>query len=527
MKAIGLVAAHRGVPGGSSYAADHRSRSLVESMPTGLSMDNGLWQDAGSFGAAAGWSVSAPLQEQWTMPPLPPDELPLPGSRTALDIALGLLQEFAGTAVEDVALFGSRQAADFAGQVEELSRIVDCLQLLAAGLVERVRRQDAVQGGSGSSGDGAMRCPADGAVREPGPGSPEFRNAAEFLRARLRIGLGEARRRLALADALLPRTGLTGQVMAPEHEHLAVAVSAGTVSCRSASIIAAALDRIRPLCPAQTTSRIEAELTATAQENDADFLHRVARRWTETIDHDGAEPREELLRQLQGAFLRKPRHGLQHLEIFATAEQFEHLVTVMNTAANPRMSGGVDSTGPAGEVESGGTDESPGAASQLDRRSRPQKMLDGLVGACKVALSTGTLPAAGGLRPQIMVTISHQDLLAELKTPAELKNPPSGSTLTGTGTKDAPFLAAPSRRLGAKPTTSTIGPGEDAPAQATARFCAAITTTSSTKKTGVSASGTECRGLCLRPIWTRNGNRAETTTSDAEDEQQTLSGAER
>ena len=50
----------------------------------------------------------------------------------------------------------------------------------------------------------------------------------------------------------------------------------------------------------------------------------------------------------------------------------------------------------------------------LDLRSRPQKLLDGLVGGCKVALAAGTLPAAGGLRPQVMVTIDYRDLLTRL-----------------------------------------------------------------------------------------------------------------
>ncbi len=51
----------------------------------------------------------------------------------------------------------------------------------------------------------------------------------------------------------------------------------------------------------------------------------------------------------------------------------------------------------------------------LDRRTRPQRLLDGLVGACKAALATGTLPAAGGLRPQVMVTIDYRDLLDRLE----------------------------------------------------------------------------------------------------------------
>ncbi|WP_372434600.1 DUF222 domain-containing protein [Arthrobacter cavernae] len=203
---------------------------------------------------------------------------------------------------------------------------------------------------------------------------------------------------------------------------------------------------------------MEGELTATARENDADFLHRVARRWTEALDHHGAEPSEELLRRLQGAFLRKPRHGLQHLEIFATADQFEHLVTVMNTATNPRV---LNQAADGAQAPCAGDASEPGsirpavatgnmsaASPQLDRRSRPQKLLDGLVGACKAALSAGTLPAAGGLRPQIIVTISYQDLLAELRdrvgvdaipagraaARAGMRGPRGGPTSTGNGT---------------------------------------------------------------------------------------------
>ncbi len=188
---------------------------------------------------------------------------------------------------------------------------------------------------------------------------------------------------------------------------------------------------------------MEHALTRTAAENDADFLARVSRSWAEALDQDGAEPSEELLRQLQGAFLRKPRHGLQHLEIFATADQFEHLITVMNTATNPRTGPdtgegtaagttaqagpGEDGAGEDGAGENGAAADQPGSAADpataeedpslpvLDLRSRPQRLLDGLVGACKAALATGGLPAAGGLRPQVMATIDYRDLLTRLQ----------------------------------------------------------------------------------------------------------------
>ena len=309
-----------------------------------------------------------------------------------------------------------------------------------------------------------------------------YRNTAEFLRARLRIGAAEARRRLSLAEGLLPRQGLAGRQVPPAHRELAAAVAAGEVASRAASVIAVALERVRPLCDAGAAARMEHALTRTAAENDADFLVRVTRSWADALDQDGAEPSEELLRQLQGAFIRRRRHGLHHLEIYATTEQFEHLLTVMNTGANPRTGGtdtspAADTVGRADTAEasaavssgggsvSGAADDGPAGAAAwaadvstgaetpaaaawtsagvsaavpapgdhassevdpaagedpglpaLDLRSRAQKLLDGLVGACKVALTAGTLPAAGGLRPQVMATIDYRDLLTRLGT---------------------------------------------------------------------------------------------------------------
>ncbi|CAH0183344.1 hypothetical protein SRABI26_01487 [Arthrobacter sp. Bi26] len=524
-----------------------------------------------------------------------------------LDGALAALQALSATAVLDAGSWGFRAASDFAGRVEEFSRTVEFLQLVAASAVDRTRKQSAADagaagavtswttgwrespagwetGGSGAAepaGTAAAGASAGGAsgaaaVTAAGSGSAAaaappasataaaadvadgsavpasvlddgYRNTVEFLRARLRIGAAEARRRLSLAEALLPGQGLAGRPVPPLHRELGAAVAAGEVASRAASVITAALERVRPLCEADAAARMEHALTRTAAENDADFLVRVTRSWADALDQDGAEPSEELLRQLQGAFIRRRRHGLHHLEIFATTEQFEHLLTVMNTATNPRT--GNTGTSPAtdtaersaagataagdgwtagtafgvgwaagaasgeasvagagwtagaasGDASGGGgwaagaasgeasvsaaaagasacvsradyapsgagasaSDVSTGAGASaaatspehqpgpgdepaadedpalpaLDLRSRAQRLLDGLVGACKVALAAGTLPAAGGLRPQVMATIDYRDLLTRLQnTPGATANTGQPGTGTGTGT---------------------------------------------------------------------------------------------
>ncbi|WP_242633291.1 HNH endonuclease signature motif containing protein [Arthrobacter sp. S39] len=386
--------------------------------------------------------------------------------------AIAVVKAAAAAAPEVLALANYTGAAEYAGQVEDLSRTVEYLQILGAGAVDRTRTRaitDAAAcvrtGGRtwitgwdnstetltetdpswphgtadpATAGDAGFTAPAiqSGARASsvysaaPVPASPAddgCRNTAEFLRARLRISVSEAHRRISLAAAVLPRPGITGFTQQPERPELATALAAGTVASRAATIITLALDRVRHHATEDTTTRMEHVLTRTATENDTDFLTRIARRWTEAIDQDGAEPTEHELRQRQGAFLRPARRGLNHIEIFATPDQYEHLLTVMNTATNPRIT-------PTTEAcEAGRASEAGDPDIDLDRRTRPQQLLDGLVGACKAALTTDALPAAGGLRPQVMVTIDYRDLLDRLEHATE-QGPRYRSRTAGTAT---------------------------------------------------------------------------------------------
>jgi len=390
--------------------------------------------------------------------------LPVPGpvaggrGGIALGDIAAALREVCASAVDDAGLLSFTEAAAFAGDVEELARAVEFLQVVAAGAVDRTRTQAA----AADSADASDRS-------KPGPEGDGHRRTTDFLRDRLRISTAEAHRRLCLAGDLLPRVGLTGQPIPAVHEELAAAFAGGEVPSRSATIITQALDRVRVLTDTATVTRMEEALTTVAAVHDPDFLTRVARRWVDGLDQDGAEPTEELLRQLQGAFIRRRRHGLQHLEIFATTDQFEHLLTVMNTATNPRTAaagpGALDSRttpAPADKDAAEGCTVSaeeafatePGVSEERsDLRTRPQRLLDGLVGACKAALATGGLPAAGGLRPQVMVTIDYRDLLTRLTTgnaPTSQDMTPSRPLgLAGTGSLafTGPVTAATIRKI--------------------------------------------------------------------------------
>ena len=328
--------------------------------------------------------------------------------------------------------------------IEELSKVIDHLQIVAARAAQEhgvadtgeqaapgsllVRAQqslstvqdDGAGGGGGSTSAGAEQRNNDGF-------RPEFRTCADFLRARLGISRTEANRRLRLAASLLPGVTAIGSATPASMSTLGAAASAGQVSGRAVSIVHEAVQRVRSFATPVQLDSMEQHLTRQAVESDEDLLRVLARRWEGVLNQDGLEPTEKVLKARQGVFLKGRRNGLYFLEIGATDEQFEHLVTVMNTATNPRRDsvtlqntgdptiGGDRADVMAAENEEGDAGVSDAGGDETHRPTRQQSLLDGLVAACRIALSTDRLPAAGGHRPQVMVTISYTDLVGEME----------------------------------------------------------------------------------------------------------------
>ena len=334
--------------------------------------------------------------------------------------------------------------------VEALARTVEYLQVVGAAAAERQRITKVAESSAPLSWSGPVSTAGDTDPRE----QAEFKDTADFLRARLRITRVEARRRVRLGLAVTEQPTLTGDRCPPRYGVLAAAFRAGEVGAYAATQISNGVDRVRTSATPAAVRAMEDNLTAQAIEADGDLLQTVLRRWESVLDPDGAEPTEETLRAQQGVFLRGRRRGLQRLEIAADDEQFEYLVTVMNTAANPRLRSdhqgqGKDAVSPhsgcseahdraepdsapapateilAGDPAGPGSVPMPvreartishdAGADSFERRTRPQLLLDGLVGACQVALATDTLPATGGHRPQVMVTIDYRSLVGQVQ----------------------------------------------------------------------------------------------------------------
>ncbi|MFF2245607.1 DUF222 domain-containing protein [Arthrobacter sp. NPDC058130] len=305
--------------------------------------------------------------------------------------ALELLRASTEAAVEDVARFDFFQASDFAAGVEDLSRIVEYLQIIGAARVDRTRREAALAakapGGWGSEAEAGSAGgwltgwnqepsevetvdtkPEDESEGVHGVGSEAgadpggnlaaaaamvaddgCRNAAEFLQARLRIGASEAKRRLRLGTELLPRTGLAGRTLPPARPVLAAAVSEGIVASRTATLIAMSLDRVGHVASPESVDAMEHALTMTAVGNDPDFLpHGPA------MDRCPGPGRSRAIRG--GA---APAPGRFHPE----------------TPARPAPSGNLLHHRPVrtvGHSDECGHQSTPGCRSQRGRRRRPR-----------------------------------------------------------------------------------------------------------------------------------------------------------
>ncbi len=451
-----------------------------------------------------------------------------PGS--SLDEAHSLLSDCAFGLAQYHHLLSRQDAQRFVLEVEQVSKVIDHLQILAARVADHHGLASEPAGGPTVSGPAepvptedptSASSVSSASSADEGQGA---RNCADFLRETLGISRFEAKRRLKLASVVLPSLSPTGNPIPPRLAALGEAVGSFMVSGRAATVVAQAVERAQSVATPEQLETMEHHLTTQAMESDEDILRVLARRWEAVLDQDGQEPTEKVLRARQGVFLKGRRNGLHFLEIGATDEQFEQLATVMNPSANPRGSSGragraADDTAPGvagyaaagvilpeapamprgsgsdptGRAESDptgrarssaairtpwdpddrpessttgasepGTARRAGPATAAERVSdvttdaapetageqprvgtpgcapgrsasgasygtsvdpggptRAQQLLEGLVAACSAALSTGGVPATGGHRPQVMVTIGFEDLVGETERPGD------------------------------------------------------------------------------------------------------------
>lgn len=254
-------------------------------------------------------------------------------------------------------------------------------------------------------------------------GKTAFRHAPDYLREHLHIDRREAKRRVERSGHVMAaRTVDHSQIVPPRMPVLADSMGRAEIDTAAGDLIASTLSTARreaaladapPEIVDEQLVAGERLLVANARDVDPETLSKICAHWRlrfdALVDPDGREPTEAEVNGAQGFFYRgrKRGHGLHRWEVLATDRQHEILQTVAAAASNPRASGPECTATEAVDAEEA-------ELQRLDPRSVGQKQLDGLVSALTGALALADLsdlPASGGFRPQVLVTIDHDSLL--------------------------------------------------------------------------------------------------------------------
>ncbi|GAB2889170.1 hypothetical protein GCM10027027_00140 [Neomicrococcus lactis] len=179
-----------------------------------------------------------------------------------------------------------------------------------------------------------------------------------------------------------------------------------------------------------TREGMEAALVGAHKTGGCPLVNTVAKNWLNRLNTPDMKPTEEIKRQFQGLHWLGRKYGLNHGEFYLDDEQWATLMAGSSFEANPRIKSNFDSEGAVVDPDSdslAGADRDAEGASDAcfrgdedvpedlkDRRTRPQKLADGLVRSVKVALESAKLPLNGGLRPQVMVAIDLDTLQGRL-----------------------------------------------------------------------------------------------------------------
>jgi Domain of unknown function (DUF222) len=109
----------------------------------------------------------------------------------------------------------------------------------------------------------------------------------DVLSNRLRIGRGQARRRLDEADDLGPRVAMTGQPLQPVLPNVAAAQAAGTIGAEHVRIIRRFFADLPHAVDFATRQACEIDLARIAAEHTPDALRKAADRLMALVHPDG------------------------------------------------------------------------------------------------------------------------------------------------------------------------------------------------------------------------------------------------
>jgi hypothetical protein len=214
------------------------------------------------------------------------------------------------------------------------------------------------------------------------------RSVPAFLRALTNITPADAKRRHEVALELAPRRSLTGAGVDPIFPATAAALATGELSDGHVRVITQTIDRLPDAVTATHDREIEWDLVAQAKVLDPRQLALCARRLAFYYDQDGVLADEAYRDKHRGLTVAQRVDGSAHVEGELTAPCAEALLTVLDALAKP----------------------APEADGSKDARTPAERRHDGLLDGLNRLLRDGGLPATGGVKATVLLTITQEQV---------------------------------------------------------------------------------------------------------------------
>ena len=218
----------------------------------------------------------------------------------------------------------------------------------------------------------------------------------------------EAARRIRLGAVLRPSVALSGEVLPARFAQVAQAVAAGTVGRDAAAVVTRCLAQAADngADPAHLEVA-EHELVAEAIKLPADQVAIMARVWREALDPDGAEPREQKLRDQRRFVMSAERDGVVPFHGIASPIEAAELKAYFSESTAPDVTPRFLSEEDAARgTETLTTPEGEVVTRIRDPRSREQRQFDVIFGL----LRAGVRSDGQGSTATVLAVVKLDDL---------------------------------------------------------------------------------------------------------------------
>jgi hypothetical protein len=210
-----------------------------------------------------------------------------------------------------------------------------------------------------------------------------------FLRARLRLSPGEAHARVRSAQELVGSVNLSGEIVEPALPATAAAAADGALSAEHVRVIGLAMQRLPAAVDSGDRADAEEFLAEQSRQLDPSRVRQVAHHLHAVLDPDGSLDEDKPARR--ELVFRRDVGGMDYLRGRLDAEASATVQAALAALAQPE----------------------PAQDGVPDSRSGSRRLADALVELCDRALAEGGLPAVGGEKPQVTVTIALDDLRSQ------------------------------------------------------------------------------------------------------------------